>query len=237
LIALVLENDPPPVRSLRPGVPEELDAAVARCLCKPLAGRFQDIAEVARAFAPFAGPSGHELASKVGRILHPELGDAQDEGSGAISVALQPTVSVTAGGSSTNTAFGRTDPASHKSSKKIALYGGIACATVAAIGIAWAVTRGRDSAPGTVQGSASALAPVSSGELVGPAASRTTEIASDAASSGPSAPPQVPTSAITSAAPEAGPADAKGGRGPGAVPVKTAPAKAKHTGSVFDDRQ
>jgi serine/threonine protein kinase len=55
-----LEREPPPLPELRPDVPAELWAVVARMLAKDRAQRYQKPAEVAQALLPFikAGPRG-----------------------------------------------------------------------------------------------------------------------------------------------------------------------------------
>jgi serine/threonine-protein kinase len=43
---------------------------IARCLEKDPAKRFQDVAQLAAALAPFAGVAGESLAAAVARVLH-----------------------------------------------------------------------------------------------------------------------------------------------------------------------
>jgi serine/threonine-protein kinase len=71
LCAIVLdkESPPEPPRALRPEIPEELEAAVLRCLAKNREERFTDTAEVAAALAPFAGENGAQIAQRCQRIL------------------------------------------------------------------------------------------------------------------------------------------------------------------------
>jgi len=54
LVAAILEAPAPPLRQLRPEVPEELAAIVAGCLAKEREQRFQSAAELAMALLPFA---------------------------------------------------------------------------------------------------------------------------------------------------------------------------------------
>ena len=51
--AAVLEEDPVPLRDVRPVISHELDDVVLRCLQKDPAARFQDVAELAEALTPF----------------------------------------------------------------------------------------------------------------------------------------------------------------------------------------
>src|SRR5205807_2376181 len=59
-------HEPPPLRSFRPEVPEELAAVVARMLAKDPADRYQTPAEVAAALAPWAGDVPAGTASRWG---------------------------------------------------------------------------------------------------------------------------------------------------------------------------
>jgi eukaryotic-like serine/threonine-protein kinase len=64
----VLNHPPPRVESLRPGTPSGLDDVVLRCLEKDPAQRFCDVADLAEALAPYAGPAA-QLVERVTRIL------------------------------------------------------------------------------------------------------------------------------------------------------------------------
>jgi eukaryotic-like serine/threonine-protein kinase len=54
LVAVVLMEEPPPLRALRPDVPDALAAAVARCLAKRPHDRFGSVIELVSAIEPFA---------------------------------------------------------------------------------------------------------------------------------------------------------------------------------------
>jgi serine/threonine-protein kinase len=53
-LAMIIADDPMPLRSVRPDVPAELDAVVRRCLEKRLDLRYQSVDELACALLPFA---------------------------------------------------------------------------------------------------------------------------------------------------------------------------------------
>jgi serine/threonine-protein kinase len=57
-LALILQNDPVPIRQRRPDLPEELAAIIHRALAKDPADRFPDVDAFKKALKPFA----HDLA-------------------------------------------------------------------------------------------------------------------------------------------------------------------------------
>lgn len=65
----VLNAAPPPLDSLRPGVPPGLDDIVQRCLDKDPAQRFCDVADLAEALAPFGGAASASSVERITRIL------------------------------------------------------------------------------------------------------------------------------------------------------------------------
>jgi serine/threonine protein kinase len=68
LIAMVLTEQPRPLRGLRSGVPSQLVEVVERCLRKDPAARFASIAGLAAALEPFAPEDSRGLAKRIARI-------------------------------------------------------------------------------------------------------------------------------------------------------------------------
>ena len=66
--ARIMTEPPPPLRSVKPDVPPELEAVVVRCLDKEPQQRFQDVASLARALAPFATPEARVAAERIARM-------------------------------------------------------------------------------------------------------------------------------------------------------------------------
>jgi serine/threonine protein kinase len=86
---------PPPVRSLRPEVPEEMAAVVARLLAKEPAQRFQTAAEVVAALAPWAHqpvppPTEAELPLLSPAARGPASGDADPSSATLRRIRLAP---------------------------------------------------------------------------------------------------------------------------------------------------
>jgi len=69
LCAMIAMDQPTPLRALRPQAPPELEAVILRCLHKDPAGRFQDVAALADALAPFASERGRLSATRVSAVV------------------------------------------------------------------------------------------------------------------------------------------------------------------------
>ncbi len=67
--AQILEQHPVPVRNLISGVPEGLERVVMQCLAKKRDDRFRDVAELARALAPFGSGAFAHLPDRIGITL------------------------------------------------------------------------------------------------------------------------------------------------------------------------
>ncbi|MFW5740235.1 MAG: serine/threonine-protein kinase [Myxococcota bacterium] len=65
----LLQRHPPAPSSLRPGLPAGLDGVVMKCIAKDPAHRFQNVAELAAALAPFGVGSAWESAHVTARVL------------------------------------------------------------------------------------------------------------------------------------------------------------------------
>jgi serine/threonine-protein kinase len=69
IFAAILHTSPPPLRSLRPEAPAELEAVVSRCLQREAAKRYADLAEFARAIAPFGSGAYAGYPARVEQTL------------------------------------------------------------------------------------------------------------------------------------------------------------------------
>jgi serine/threonine protein kinase len=69
LVMMVAELDPPSPRTIRPDLPEGLEAAILRCLDKNIEGRFASVGELATALEPYAPESMRDLAERVRAVL------------------------------------------------------------------------------------------------------------------------------------------------------------------------
>ncbi len=65
-----------PLEDLRRDAPNALNAVLAKCLAKEPADRYQNVAELAKALAPFAPERGRASVARVVRILESERGAA-----------------------------------------------------------------------------------------------------------------------------------------------------------------
>jgi serine/threonine-protein kinase len=76
ICALVLDASPAPLEVDAPEVPLELGEVVMRCLTKDINARFQNVAELARALAPFAPARAQVHALRAASILGVDGSDA-----------------------------------------------------------------------------------------------------------------------------------------------------------------
>jgi serine/threonine protein kinase len=69
IVAAILTNQPRSLVSARPGVPDALSRVVARCMMTEPGDRFQNIAAVAAALAPFATTPDEARIRRISRVL------------------------------------------------------------------------------------------------------------------------------------------------------------------------
>jgi serine/threonine protein kinase len=71
LLAAILQDPPPLLRTQRPEAPQGLEEVVARCLEKDPDARYADVAELTQALAPFGSSSARVSAERVSRVIRP----------------------------------------------------------------------------------------------------------------------------------------------------------------------
>jgi eukaryotic-like serine/threonine-protein kinase len=71
IMAAILAKAPPPLRERRAEVPAGLEKVVRKCLEREPADRYADVAELARALAPFGSEWAEHLAERVQTALRP----------------------------------------------------------------------------------------------------------------------------------------------------------------------
>ena len=69
VLAAVVSDPTPSVRETRPDIPIEIQAVIERCLAKDPKKRYQSIAELANALAPFASPSAAPSVIRISGML------------------------------------------------------------------------------------------------------------------------------------------------------------------------
>jgi len=69
LVGHILTTAPEPLGTVRPDLPAVLVSAVMTCLSKSPASRFPNVAVLAAAIAPLAGPSGEAAADRIAHVL------------------------------------------------------------------------------------------------------------------------------------------------------------------------
>jgi serine/threonine protein kinase len=83
-LAIKINNDPaPPVRTLRPEVPSDLEAVIFKCLEKDRSRRYRNVAELALALLPFAPKRARGSVERISGII-------QAAGLSASALAVPP---------------------------------------------------------------------------------------------------------------------------------------------------
>jgi len=93
VVAAIVSGEPPSITELRSDVPPGLVAAVARCLQKDPARRFQDVGELAASLSPFAARRSQSSADRISHVLnsHASPAASRDAPAGA-GVVTSPTM-------------------------------------------------------------------------------------------------------------------------------------------------
>jgi eukaryotic-like serine/threonine-protein kinase len=140
LCSLVLEGTAPPVRSIKPELPERLERLLARCLARRREDRYADVGELSRELAPLTLPEGPLIAARVDRVLHgsesrpPELSEPP-----SVEEPAAPGVSSPSHGAVTNTTFGRTRGSLGPQPRSRRAIFGVVGAAVATGAVVWLV--------------------------------------------------------------------------------------------------
>jgi serine/threonine-protein kinase len=69
VVAAILQNQAPPIDSVRSGLPRGLSAVIERCMQTKPDARFQSVAAVAAALVPFGSTSDQRSAERIARVL------------------------------------------------------------------------------------------------------------------------------------------------------------------------
>ncbi len=119
---------PPPIRSLRPDVPPEIEAVILRCLEKDRERRYPNIAQFAHALVDFGPKRARSSVERITRTI-------QAAGLSASALDLPPSSDATSGaaqaataGSGTAAPWGRTTTGQPKSSRTVVVAVGGAAA-------------------------------------------------------------------------------------------------------------
>ncbi len=69
LCAMILQQSPPPLCSIRAEVPEALERVIARCMEKDRAQRYTTVADLAQALLPFAPRRARASVERISRVI------------------------------------------------------------------------------------------------------------------------------------------------------------------------
>jgi serine/threonine-protein kinase len=170
LTAKVLEDPPVAVTELRPDVPAALAQAIAKCLEKKREDRHQTVAEFAQAIAPFASPDGQVKANEM---LSPVSG--RTSGHERVAASPEPiSFRVVKEGSSTHSAWDRTQLAPGKPGRRGMIFGGAIAVVAVACGLGFFLSRHKhETGPDPKPPPVAATAPVETTPEIKPAIATT----------------------------------------------------------------
>jgi len=117
LCAMILQQSPPPLRSIRAEVPEGLERVIARCMEKDRAQRYSTVAELAQALLPFAPRRARASVERIARVIG---GDRYVPGSAA-PLSEAPAASIGA----TQASWGRTSSKRGGGARALLVAGGL----------------------------------------------------------------------------------------------------------------
>jgi serine/threonine-protein kinase len=251
IAAKIIRDPPPPIRAVRPEVPEGVEAVIARCLEKEPDARYAGIAELAEALLPFASEGSRASAARIAKqISARQLGAAPTLLSSRPPSPSNPGPRTGSAATRTASAWGeakRSEPEVKRG--RTGLFAGLAVgAVVVGVVIAALVPSRMHAVVGAGPAPGAALTPTDVLPAPPPAAARA-ELVLPPPSVAPSAAAPVPaasSAALTPSPPAMPGAGSRAGKRPtppaskaspaGPVPTATAPAPSSSAG-LFDDRE
>jgi serine/threonine protein kinase len=248
----IATEPPPPIRSLRPDVPPEVEAVILRCLEKDRERRYGNIAQFAHALVDFGPKRARSSVERITRTIQAaglsasalDLPPSSDASSGAAQAATA--------GTGTAAPWGRTTTGQPKGKRAVAVVGG--AVLVAALGaLVFGLKRGQPSvvSPEVSSAAANGVAPsavVAPSVSVVPSAVEPAVTATTATTVVPppsaSPPPAVPSAHVSVATSfpvknqghSVTPSGATKHPTSGAATPVAATARPAQKGNIFDDR-
>ena len=236
LMAMIAADPPTPLRQRRPDAPQQLEAVILRCLEKDRERRVPNVAEFARAIAPFGTAEARGSVERIARVLGHAVGPTS-----VPNPSFEPGSAVQPAGAGTSGAWGQTQSRSRSNKGVVAAV--LSLLAAGGLGVAgFVVWRGQSAAarPGVDDHAASAPSLKSEPSVIAPMPGPGAPAAvAGAAVEAPSAAPL----ALTPPAPSAAPAPT--GTGPSKAPspplgLKKRPSGAAHSpaqADLFDDNK
>jgi serine/threonine-protein kinase len=239
ICARIMAEPPVPLREVRPDLSFGLEAVVMRCLEKDPQKRYQTVAALAEALAPFGAPEMRAAAARIARLGGAQASASPDKRPETADISGPVAAAAVSGVAQTNASFSTAGEAPSSRRKPVPRWivaGGL-LAVCAVVGMGLVATRGhRDqpAAPAASPGIAATAVPVAQPPVVTPTASASASASATSAATGvpaASAPPSAATESPALATPRS-PATSTAhpqGRPKPAASAPTAPAPAAST--------
>jgi serine/threonine-protein kinase len=230
----VTQRDAEPIQNKRPDVPPGIAAAIAKCLARDRAHRFQNVAEFVSAIAPFGPPRSEVSVERVSRLLGAAPPAVSFRSSGDLTGAAQGKKQGTSAtwGSSSGAEAASQPAASPKS--KLGMYAAIGGAALVICLVAMVGFQLKGGTPKTEEASGhaattgpavsqAATLPAASSAPAAPAAASSSPPAASTAETVTLAPTPTPTAAVAvpTARAATGPARAHATPAPASPPAQT----------------
>ncbi len=158
VVLAIAQDPPPPISALRADVPQELEAAVTRCLEKDLAKRFQSVSELAHAIERFAAPQPTGVAERIAKVRTTVRRSSSPVARSSARVAVSGGTSVSWGETELGPTQASLPPASSRWKLQAALTLGTLAALATGGAIGWRLLHHVAPAPATASSAAAVTA-------------------------------------------------------------------------------
>jgi tRNA A-37 threonylcarbamoyl transferase component Bud32 len=224
LCAAILQDQPRPMRSARPDVPPALEATVLSALEKDRNRRFQNVAQLAAALAPFGSHLSRTSAERIARVLGVSA-TAVDPRTAMASAPVwgpAPMAATTGGSGAITSDLGRGPP---KGAVAAAIVAGVLL--VAGAGTLALVASKRHPSPATAPPPSVEGLPVVASPAPPPPSAQVLALEPGGAPTAvPSAPPSASAATVDSSSPAGSAAAPRPAPGPAGAPLRRVPAVA-----------
>lgn len=171
LLSAILTEATPPLRKVRPEVPEGLEAVVHRCLEKDPSARFASVGELAQALGPFAPPRARVSMTRAMAVSATESADSVAATGTVVMAATEPGAAPRPDQAGANTAAAWAETHAPRAPSRSWVRGALAgVVALGAVGLLFALTRFGTSGSPAAPSASAAEVPAAAAIAASPAA-------------------------------------------------------------------